>query len=84
MDESPGAVRPRRYEANVIVDNSKLKGAPVVFEENATYLNLFGRIEKESQFGTFTTDFVSRMTAQREGDHAAVHGEAKDAPHAAE
>lgn len=48
----------RRYEVNVIVDNSELKGAPVVFEENPTYGNLFGRIEKEAQFGTFTTDFT--------------------------
>jgi predicted ATP-dependent protease len=43
---------------NVIVDNSQLKGAPVIFEENPTYLNLFGRIEKEAQFGSFTTDFT--------------------------
>lgn len=48
----------RRYKVNVIVDNSQLKGAPVIFEENPTYLNLFGRIEKEAQFGSFTTDFT--------------------------
>ncbi|MEM1525048.1 MAG: ATP-binding protein, partial [Nitrososphaerales archaeon] len=48
----------RRYEVNIIVDNSDLKGAPVIFEENPTYNNLFGRIEKEAQFGTFTTDFT--------------------------
>ena len=48
----------RKYRVNVIVDNSELKGAPVIFEENPTYLNLFGRIEKEAQFGSFTTDFT--------------------------
>jgi lon-related putative ATP-dependent protease len=48
----------RRYKVNLIVDNSQLKGSPVVFEENPTYLNLFGRIEKEAQFGSFTTDFT--------------------------
>ena len=48
----------RRYQINVIVDNSDLKGAPVIFEENPTYTNLFGRIEKEAQFGSFTTDFT--------------------------
>ena len=48
----------RRYKVNVVVDNSPLKGAPVVFEENPTYLNLFGRIEKEAQFGSLTTDFT--------------------------
>jgi lon-related putative ATP-dependent protease len=48
----------RRYMVNVIVDNSQLKGSPVVFEENPTYPNLFGRIEKEAQFGSFSTDFT--------------------------
>jgi lon-related putative ATP-dependent protease len=48
----------RRYKVNVVVDNSGLEGAPVVFEENPTYLNLFGRIEKEAQFGSLTTDFT--------------------------
>ncbi len=48
----------RKYEVNVIVDNSDLKGAPVVTELNPTYQNLFGRIEKEAQFGVLTTDFT--------------------------
>jgi lon-related putative ATP-dependent protease len=48
----------RKYEVNVIVDNSDLKGAPVVLEYNPTYQNLFGRIEKEAQFGVLTTDFT--------------------------
>jgi lon-related putative ATP-dependent protease len=48
----------RRYKVNVVVDNSGPEGAPVVFEENPTYLNLFGRIEKEAQFGSLTTDFT--------------------------
>ena len=48
----------RRYMVNVIVDNSQLKGSPVLFEENPTYPNLFGRIEKEAQFGSFSTDFT--------------------------
>lgn len=48
----------RRYEVNVIVDNSDLQGAPVVVEPNPTYQNLFGRIEKEAQFGVLATDFT--------------------------
>jgi lon-related putative ATP-dependent protease len=48
----------RKYEVNVLVDNSELKGAPVVVEPNPTYPNLFGRIEKEAQFGVLTTDFT--------------------------
>jgi lon-related putative ATP-dependent protease len=47
-----------RYEVNVLIDNSKLKGAPVVIDTNPTYPNLFGRIEKQSQFGTLFTDFT--------------------------
>lgn len=48
----------RKYEVNVVVDNSELKGAPVVVELNPTYQNLFGRMEKEAQFGMLTTDFT--------------------------
>ncbi|MBU7032028.1 MAG: AAA family ATPase [Theionarchaea archaeon] len=48
----------RKYEVNVIVDNSHLKGAPVIIENNPTYPNLFGRIEKEAQFGVLSTDFT--------------------------
>ena len=47
-----------RYEMNVLIDNSKLKGAPVIIETNPTYPNLFGRIEKHAQFGTLLTDFT--------------------------
>jgi lon-related putative ATP-dependent protease len=48
----------RKYEVNVVVDNANLKGAPVVMEQNPLYQNLFGRIEKEAQFGVLTTDFT--------------------------
>lgn len=46
-----------RYSINVIVNNSECKGAPVVFESNPTYLNLFGRIEYKVQYGMALTDF---------------------------
>jgi len=48
----------RKYDVNVLVDNSELKGAPVILELNPTFSNLLGRIEKESQFGTLYTDFT--------------------------
>ena len=48
----------RKYEVNVIADNSDVKGAPVVMEFNPTHQNLFGRIEKEAQFGALVTDFT--------------------------
>ena len=57
---APGAAELpfRKYEVNVVVDNSEFKGAPVVMELNPTYNNLFGRIEKEAQFGALITDFT--------------------------
>ncbi|MCJ7561058.1 AAA family ATPase, partial [Candidatus Bathyarchaeota archaeon] len=48
----------KKYEVNVIVDNSNVKGAPVVMEFNPTHQNLFGRTEKEAQFGALVTDFT--------------------------
>ncbi|OWZ84357.1 ATP-binding protein [Natranaerobius trueperi] len=48
----------KKYEVNVIVDNSKLEGAPVVIEMNPSYQKIFGRIEKENQYGTLYTDFT--------------------------
>lgn len=48
----------KKYEVNVVVDNSDAKGAPVINESNPTYQNLFGRIESEAQFGALFTDFT--------------------------
>ena len=47
-----------RFSVNVIVDNSTTNGAPVVFESNPTYLNLFGRIEYKILYGMALTDFT--------------------------
>jgi len=49
---------PRRYEVNVLVDNRRVEGAPILLEINPTYNNLFGKIEKESSMGAFVTDFT--------------------------
>ena len=46
-----------RYKVNLLVDNSGTSGAPVVYEPNPTFTNLFGRIEQKVQFGVATTDF---------------------------
>ena len=48
----------RRYQVNLVVDNSELNHAPVVFETNPTYSNLFGQIEYEGEFGILATDFT--------------------------
>jgi len=48
-----------RYEVNLFIDNHETEGAPVVFEQNPTYTNLFGRIESVWQMGgVATTNFT--------------------------
>lgn len=48
----------RRYQANLVIDNSQTTGAPVLFETNPTYYNLVGRTEYRAQFGAMVTDFT--------------------------
>ncbi len=48
----------RKYTVNVLVDNTRQEGVPVVVERNPSYHNLFGRIEKEMQMGGYSTDFT--------------------------
>jgi len=46
-----------RYRVNLLVDNCCCQGAPVIFEANPTYFNLFGRIEHIIQMGNAITNF---------------------------
>jgi len=46
------------YKVNLVVDNSELKGAPVVMELNPTQNRLFGMAEKEARFGALVTDYT--------------------------
>ncbi|MDD1746446.1 MAG: AAA family ATPase [Methanomassiliicoccales archaeon] len=48
----------RNYGVNLIVDNSKLQGAPVEIEMNPSYFRLFGAAEKEAKFGALFTDYT--------------------------
>jgi predicted ATP-dependent protease len=59
-----------KYAVNIVVDNTELKGAPVVIETNPTYYNLFGRVERRAQFGTLSSDF----TLIRAGSYAKANG----------
>ncbi len=61
----PGLKLPRqepsfeRYQVNLLVDNKETVGAPIIFESNPTYNNLFGRIEHVMQYGGVAmTDFT--------------------------
>jgi lon-related putative ATP-dependent protease len=46
----------RKYDVNVLIDNSETKGAPVIIESNPAYPNLFGSIERQAWFGALFTD----------------------------
>jgi lon-related putative ATP-dependent protease len=45
-----------RYKINLIVDNSEQSGAPVIFEMNPSFHNLFGSIEYKQEGGYWITD----------------------------
>ncbi|MCK5848277.1 MAG: AAA family ATPase, partial [Caldisericia bacterium] len=46
----------KRYKVNLLVENKKNHGAPIVFEMNPTYYNLFGSIEYHQEMGSWVTD----------------------------
>ena len=48
----------QKYQVNVLVHRDPMKGAPVIFESNPTYVNVVGRIEKRAYMGTVNTDFT--------------------------
>ncbi len=52
----PREMNLRKYDVNVLIDNSETKGAPVVIESNPAYPNLFGSIERQAWFGALFTD----------------------------
>ncbi|MFW1677401.1 Lon protease family protein [Pontibacter sp. JAM-7] len=45
------------YGVNLLVDNHKIKGAPVVYEAHPSYENLFGRVEYTSEMGALSTSY---------------------------
>ncbi|MBN2645922.1 MAG: AAA family ATPase [Desulfuromonadaceae bacterium] len=47
-----------RYLVNLFVSHAESTGAPVVFEPNPTYFNLFGRIEHVVHMGNAVTNFT--------------------------
>lgn len=48
----------RRYKVNLLVDNGRQKGAPVIVDNNPSYYNLFGRIGKEPVVGGWYSDYT--------------------------
>lgn len=45
------------YRVNLLVDNSRREGAPLVHEKHPVAPNLIGRIEHQGSFGTLVTSF---------------------------
>ena len=58
MPMPPKEVTFRKYDVNVLIDNSETEGAPVIIESNPSYPNLFGSIERQAYFGALFTDFT--------------------------
>jgi lon-related putative ATP-dependent protease len=48
----------KRYRVNVLVNNTGVKGAPVIFEPSPTFHNVFGLIEKRVVMGSMITQFT--------------------------
>jgi lon-related putative ATP-dependent protease len=48
----------KNYVVNLVVDNARQQGAPVVVESHPTYRNLIGVLEREARMGTLYTDFT--------------------------
>ncbi len=47
----------RRYQVNLLIDNSATSGAPVIWPDHPSYPNLVGRIEHIEHLGALVTDF---------------------------
>lgn len=56
-DASRRSYLEENYGVNLLVDNDKTKGAPVVHESHPTYENLFGRVEYSSDMGALITNY---------------------------
>ncbi len=45
-----------QYSVNLLVDNRKTKGSPVIYESHPSYENLFGKVEYTSEMGALVTN----------------------------
>lgn len=48
----------KKYEVNLLINNRRTQGAPVVIADNPTYYNLVGKVEYENRMGVMSTDFT--------------------------
>lgn len=59
-----------KYDVNVIVDNSKVKSPPVIYEEDPSISNLLGNIEYENH----NNMYVSNMQSIKAGSYVRANG----------
>ncbi|WP_394838577.1 AAA family ATPase [Pendulispora rubella] len=52
------ATRLNRFNVNLLVTNDPASPAPVLYDTNPTYPNLFGYLERRARFGALLTDFT--------------------------
>ena len=55
--DGPNSNAMQRYAVNVLVHQEAKRGAPVIVEDNPSFPELIGRIEHESEYGTWVTSF---------------------------
>lgn len=47
----------KRYQINIMIEQSTSSSGPVIYEDNPTFMNLVGQIEHVSHMGALVTDF---------------------------
>ncbi|WP_066304801.1 Lon protease family protein [Bacillus sp. FJAT-29814] len=47
-----------RYKVNLFVNNKSLTGAPVIYETNPTFQNMFGKLNYRGSLGNWVTDLT--------------------------
>ena len=52
------ATRLKRFQINLLTTHRPGEAAPVIYETNPTYANLFGHLERRVRFGALLTDFM--------------------------
>jgi predicted ATP-dependent protease len=57
-DDPELATRLNRFRVNLLVSHEPASPAPVVYDTNPTYPNLFGYLERRARYGALLTDFT--------------------------
>ncbi|MCT4688646.1 ATP-binding protein [Vallitalea sp.] len=47
-----------KYRVNLFIDNSNVKTSPIIYCDNPSYYEMFGKIEYENELGVYTTNYT--------------------------